>query len=215
MRLVAGEADKMGGWGSGRYGGRPTADASLRIDLAWMLRTGRAKDGGWRAGSLSWSRGGEPSGSIGYSAVMDQPGEERLELSYTRGSGEAAEQVSQTVRLCCTTPNYGGKRWWMICPYRGIRVGKLYLPPGGDRFASRRAWRLGYQSQRVTRRDAATERLFRLQRKLGCERGVDNWPTRPKGMWRRTFDAHMARFEELDAAVAAELWGLIRRLSKR
>src|SRR5687767_4545662 len=130
----------MGGYGSGRYGGRPTADASLRIDLAWMLRTGRARDGAWTSGSLNWTCGGQPSGSIGYQAILHMPGEQRLELSYTRGSGEDREQVRQTVRLCFTVPHYGGKRWWMICPYRHIRVGKLYLPPGGDRFASRQAW---------------------------------------------------------------------------
>lgn len=145
----------MGGWGSGRYGGRPTANASLRIDLAWMLRTGRAREGSHISGGLSWNCGGEPSGSIGYRALMYPPGEERLELTYTRGKGDDAEQVQQTVRLCFTVPNYGGKRWWMLCPFRHIRVGKLYLPPGGDRFASRQAWRLGYQCQRDAKRDRA------------------------------------------------------------
>ncbi len=172
----------MGGYGSGRYGGRPTADASLRIDLAWMLRTGRAKEGAVSWGSLSWSRGDQPSGSISYKAMMDEPGEERLEVSYTRGSGDDKEQVQQTVRLCYTLPHYGGKRWWMLCPFRHIRVGKLYLPPCGDRFASRQAWRLGYHIQRVAKHDRASERLFRLQRKLGCDQGLGAFPSRPKGM---------------------------------
>lgn len=195
----------MGGWGSGRYGGRPTADASLRIDLAWMMRTGRAKDGAAIWGSLSWSRGGEHSGSIGYRAIMDTPGEERLELSYTRGKGDEAEQVKQTVRLCSTRPNYGGKRWWMICPYRGIRVGKLYLPPGGDRFASRQAWRLGYHIQRVGKHDRASERLFRLQRKLNCDLGLGAFPKRPRGMWHRTYERHLQRYWALEEAADAEL----------
>jgi len=205
----------MGGWGSGRYGGRPTADASLRIDLAWMLRTGRAKEGVWISGGLNWTRGGEPSGSIGYKAFMHQPGEERLELTYTRGSGHDRERVQQTVRLCFTVPNYGGKRWWMICPYRNIRVGKLYLPPGGDRFASRQAWRLGYQCQRDAKRDRAFERLFRLQRKLRSEQGFDAFVTRPKGMWQRTFDKHMERYWELDAECAVEMTTFANLLSER
>lgn len=195
----------MGGWGSGRYGGRPTADASHRIDLAWMMRTGRAKVGASIWGSLSWTRGGQPSGSIRYTAIMDTPGEERLELSYTRGKGDDAEKVKQTVLLCFTRPNYGGKRWWMICPYRGVRVGKLYLPPGGDRFASRRAWRLGYQIQRVAQHDRASERLFRFQRKLGGEQGLGAFPRRPKGMWRRTWERHLERYWELEEAADAEL----------
>ena len=205
----------MGGWGSGRYGGRPTADASLRIDLAWMLRTGRAREGAWLSGSLNWTCGGQPSGSIGYQAIMDDPGEERLALSYTRGSGDDREQVRQTVRLCFTVPNYGGKRWWMICPFRHIRVGKLYLPPGGDRFASRQAWRLGYQCQRDAARDRPFERLFRLQRKLGSYQGWEAGLQRPKGMWQRTFDRHMGRYWELDAECAVEMAAMLGRLGRR
>ncbi|SCW91446.1 hypothetical protein SAMN02927924_04027 [Sphingobium faniae] len=204
----------MGGFGSGRYGGRPTADASFRIDLAWMLRTGQAKDGAWLNSSLSWNRGGEEVGSIGYQAIMHEPGKERLELSYSRGSGEDREQVRQTVRLCHTVPHYGGKRWWMICPYRGIRVGKLYLPPGGDRFASRQAWRLGYQCQRDAARDCPFERLFRLQKKLGCGQGWEAGIHRPTGMWQRTFERHLERYWELDADCAAEMMALIGRLSR-
>lgn len=205
----------MGGWGSGRSGGGPTADASLRIDLAWMFRTGRAKEGSVLWGSLSWSCGGQPSGWISYQAIMDAPGEERLELSYTRGRGDGAEQVKQTVRLSSTRPNYGGKRWWMICPYRGIRAGKLYLPPGGDRFASRQAWRLGYQIQRVARHDRASERLFRLQRKLGSDQGLGAFPSRPKGMWQRTWERHLERYWELEEAADAELAiGLARILGR-
>ncbi|MAP68221.1 MAG: hypothetical protein CL952_01710, partial [Erythrobacteraceae bacterium] len=130
----------MGGYGSGRQGGRPTAGASLRIDLAWMLRTGRAREGSTISGALNWHCGDRPSGSIGYTAAMHEQGSERLELRFTRGSGDSAEQVRQSIQLCHTVPNYGGKRWWMICPFRHIRVGKLYLPQGGDRFASRVAW---------------------------------------------------------------------------
>lgn len=202
----------MGGLGSGRHGGRPTADASLRIDLAWMLRTGRAKEGQHISGSLHWSCGGEPSGSISYQAIMHEPGLERLELFYTRGSGDQREQVRQTVRLCFTVPHYGGKRWWMQCPYGNIRVGKLYLPTGGDRFASRRAWGLGYQCQRDAARDRPFERLFRLQKKLGCDQGWEAGLIRPKGMWRRTFDQHMERYWALDAECAAEMFTLIGRL---
>lgn len=202
----------MGSYGSGQQGGRPTADASRRIDLAWMLRTGRAAEGSEYRGILSWTCGGSSSGSISYVAAMGEPGVERLELSYTRGEGADREQVRQDVRLCYTVPNYGGKRWWMICPYRGHRVGKLYLPPGGDRFASRRAWRLGYQSQRDTMRDRPFERLFRLQKKLGCEQGWEAGLRRPKGMWNRTFERHLERYWELDTECAVEMMGLIGRL---
>jgi hypothetical protein len=143
---------------------------------------------------------------------MEDPYASELNLSFCRGSGEDRERVEQRIRLVFTEPNYGGRRWWMICPYKGVRVAKLYLPNGGDRFASRKAWRLGYQSQRVARRDRAFESLFRLQRKLGCEQGYDSWIWRPKGMWNRTFDRYLERFEELDAQCGAEMAMLVLRL---
>ncbi len=108
---------------------------SKRIDLAWMIRTGRAHPGSLCWGTLSWNCGGEPAGSISYEADMRDPYNSELRLSYTRGSEPDREHVKQTVRPTFTKPNYGGRRWWMICPYRHIRVGKLYLPAGGDRFA--------------------------------------------------------------------------------
>ena len=87
----------------------------------------------------------------------------------------------------------------MVCPYHHCRVSKLYKPGGGDRFASRKAWRLGYQSQRVTKRDQATEALFRLQRKLGSDVGWGGHrPSRPKGMWQRTFERHLKHYDELN-----------------
>lgn len=201
----------MGGFGSGRWGGRPTADASKKIDLAWMIRTGRARPGGWVSGDLRWSWGGSPAGSIGYVANMEDETAAYLRLMYWRGEGGDREHVEQVVRLVSTRPNFGGRRWWMVCPYSGRRVAKLYLPAGGDRFASRHAWKLGYQSQRVARRDRPFEKLFRLQRKLGSEQGWDAPLWRPKGMWRRTYERHLERYYELDDECAAEMAMLVLR----
>ena len=69
----------MGGYGSGRQGGRPTADASLRIDLAWLLRTGRLRENQHLVDALHWQCGGRESGSISYRAAMHEPGCERLD----------------------------------------------------------------------------------------------------------------------------------------
>lgn len=204
----------MGGFGSGRHGGRPTADMSKKIDLAWMIRTGRATPGQWVSGSLSWSCGGESAGWISYSANMQDPSNSELTLTFSRGTGAEREDVKQRIRLVFTEPNFGGRRWWMICPYKHIRVGKLYLPNGGDRFASRKAWRLAYNSQRVAHRDRPFEKLFRLQRKLGCFEGWDSWIFRPKGMHHRTFDRHLEKFERLDAECSVQMMGVIGLLKK-
>ena len=54
------------------------------------------------------------------------------------------ERVDCMVRLVSTRPNYGGRRWWFVCPLVGRRVAKLYLPPGGRLFGSREAYGLTY-----------------------------------------------------------------------
>lgn len=204
----------MGGWGSGRTGGRPTADMSKRIDFAWMIRTKRAVPGSLVSGTLWWTCGGESAGSISYVADMCDLENAVLRLSYTRGSGSEREEVKQLVRLTYTEPSYGGRRWWMICPYRHNRCAKLYLPNGGDRFAGRRAWKLGYRCQRVARRDRAFEKLFRLQKKLGCERGWEAGLRRPKGMWDRTYQRHWEMYWKLDSECAVEMMGLLKLLGR-
>jgi hypothetical protein len=203
----------MGGFGSGRHSGRPTANMSKRIDIAWMIRTGRASPGTHISGSLTWSFGNEPAGSIRYVADMIDPAASELRLSFTRGEDGDRESVRQVIRLTFTEPNYGGRRWWMICPYRGHRVGKLYMPNGGDRFASLKAWRLGYNSQRVAPTDRPFEKLSRLQRKLGCEQGWEAPLRRPKGMWQRTYQRHLERYEQLDAECSMEMLDAIARLA--
>jgi len=53
-----------------------------------------------------------------------------------------------------TTPYFGGKRYWFICPLATIgktclkRVGKLYLPPDGQYFGCRQCYDLVYLSSR-------------------------------------------------------------------
>lgn len=204
----------MGGYGSGRQGGRPTADASRRIDFAWMMRTGLAIPGQLRAGTLSWTCGDRPSGSISYVADMRDEAESELRLDYTRGEGVDAEKVKQTIRLTFTEPHYGGRRWWMICPFRHSRVGKLYMPPGGDRFAGRDAWRLGYASQRCGPRDLPFERLFKLQKRLGCTEGWEQPIRRPKGMWKRTYQRLEREYGQLDAQCGGAMLAVVERLNR-
>ncbi|ANU08450.1 hypothetical protein A6F65_02164 [Paraurantiacibacter namhicola] len=100
----------------------------------------------------------------------------------------------------------------MHCPVSGRRVGKLYLPTGGDIFASRQVWRLGYHSQRDAARDKPFTRLFRLQKKLGCTQGWEQPISKPKGMWERTWQRHLADYWRLDAECAVEVAAMIDRL---
>lgn len=204
----------MGGYGSGRCAARPAVEDGLTINLPLMMRRGWIKDGSRRDyGSLTWSTNGTQRANINYSYDMTDPGSAFLRLKYTRTPyGKEQEAVDQLVRLTFTEPNYGGRRWWFICPYSGKRATKLYMPPGGDRFAGRAAWRLGYRSQRVAHRDRPFEKLFRLQRKLGGHEGWEAGLFRPKGMWQRTYEAHLDRYEVLQAQCDVEMMWMMSRL---
>lgn len=177
-----------------------------------MGRTGRVVPGSHFSAQLYWTRGDEPSSDISYEAIMSKPGNERLILKYTCGSGAEKESVRQEVRLVWTNPNYGGKRWWIICPYRGNRCTKLFLPGNGDRFASRQAWRVAYVSQRANWHDLSFERLNRIQRKLGGREGYDEFNYRPKGMWHRTFEGLLAEDEAVQAQCDMVWAGMAARL---
>ena len=207
----------MGGYNSGRQNGRPVADQAKRIDLAWMLRTRRAVPGHLLIGSLSWTCRGEPAGNIAYTCDMRDLDNASLELRFTvtrNSTGEKKDYV-QHVPLSFTEPHFGGKRWWMHCPVNSSRVGKLYCPAGGDIFASRTAWRLGYHSQRLTPRDKPFEALFRLQKRLGCPIGWEQPIRRPKGMWRRTYARLERDYWRLDEQCAYEMGSFVAKLEAR
>ena len=63
----------MGGWGSDswyRWNRRTTCEETKRIDIRYLKQRGLLKPG--TTGSLSWSVGSEPSGSISYTMSSNQ-----------------------------------------------------------------------------------------------------------------------------------------------
>jgi hypothetical protein len=190
----------MGGWGSGRTNGRQLVEHGLALDLRMLMRRGWVKDGTVGDSRLPISTGQGRCVVIGLHYDLVDPHKAFLWLKYTSASStNDPVKVYQLIPLTFTEPNFGGRRWWMVCPYEGRRVAKLHMPPGGDRFASREEGQLVYQSQRQGERGRAFERLFRLQRKLGCDERWGAEPERPKGMWSSTFEAYLKEYCVLDA----------------
>lgn len=180
-------------------GDRRRVEDGVTISLALLLRScGRERAEG--AGILSWSKDGDPIASVGFNLDLNDPDNAHLTLTFTRSRSDGSnERVQQRIRLVFTTPNYGGRRWWMICPRSDRRVAKLHLPPGEDTFASRQELRLSYRSQRAGDGDRPFDKLFRLQRSIDSPEGWHFPLVRPKGMWKRTYDRHLERYRELHA----------------
>jgi hypothetical protein len=178
----------MGGFGSGRCGGRPTIESGLTLDINRLLRHRNIVPGDQCFGSLKWRNvaTGEDVGSVSYEACLADADDAWLRLRYSVDDSAQDYRVA----LDSTPCHYGGRRWWFVCPRSGRRVAKLHLPPGGTLFAARRAYGLAYRSQRETALDRSHDRQRRLYRKLGAEYEYFEQapPRRPKGLHRRTYE---------------------------
>jgi hypothetical protein len=140
----------MGAWGSGRWGWHDkatTVEDCRVLDLGPLARKGAFVL--WYSGSVNWLRGEEVVSSIGYTV---RPCGDGLALHLAYRMTQSGENVHLPIRLETTPVHFGGRRWWGICPLVvngqscNRRVGKLYLPPGGQYFGCRRCYRLTYRS---------------------------------------------------------------------
>ena len=174
----------MGGPGSGsyyRWGSRPVAEDYKDLDIVWLRREGYLRPG--RQSFISWTRNGQPSGSINLTAHGD-----RVSLSYTYTHNGKSEDVRYAVELTYTAYNYGGTRPWFLCPGQGCgrRVGKLYA--AGKYFLCRHCYDLAYHSQNISEADRLLRKAQAIRKRLGASLCVwDPIVSKPKGMHWKTF----------------------------
>jgi hypothetical protein len=196
----------VGGFNSGRYGGRPTVEGGLTF-----------APGGSRRGSIVWSISaiGETVASIGFEAELGETrGRVRLQyLTTDHWSGQKRES-DYWLELTTTQQTFGGLRWWFVCPRTGQLAAKLHLPNGAFTFATRRAYRLGYRSQRESRRDQALTQAFKLRRRLGSDGGIGDYITKPNGMRWRTYERLMARCQRYEGITNQFLVEWLRRKNR-
>lgn len=207
----------MGGYGSGRSGGRSTTDSGLAMSLPKLIRDGLFRPGCAWGGSIVWTNTttGERVGSIAYEAHLgEESGRVRLHYTTTR-RGEERRESDYWIGLATTPQPFGGRRWWWICPRTGRRVVKLYLPSGAFTFASRQAHRLAYKSQRETNYDRALRRAFKLRGRLGADGGIGDYVPKPKWMRLRTYDRKLEEIWRAEGIVDAHLSVFLGKFNRR
>ena len=124
----------MGGFGSGRRGGRPKTEQMKRLDLVSLRRKGYLS--GFPM-CIGWSCGDTPTGNIGLQALTDG-----LRLFYsTRTHDGEWQAVNEVVPFVWMPMQFGGRRQWFRCPKCARTCRILY---GGSRFRCRRCYRLSY-----------------------------------------------------------------------
>ena len=123
------------------------------IDIYWLKKYGYLN--GRKNGGIEWTRGGSGiKNSIGIegNTIISEP-YVRFFYTTTKNSGEKKE-MNYKIPLTTTPCNFGGKRYWFICPlsvnniYCGKRVGTLYS--GGDYYGCRHCYNLTYNSRNLS-----------------------------------------------------------------
>jgi hypothetical protein len=207
----------MGGYGSGRSGGRPTVESALSLNLPRLFKTGWLKPGAWTSGTLRWSilSTGEETASMGFEARLgEQEGYVRLHWTSTNWWSGEKRQCENRIALTTSSQPFGGRRWWFVCPCTGQLAARLHLPSGAYTFACRKAYWLAYRSQREAPRDRALSRAFALRRKLGDDGGIGDYVAKPKGMHWRTFERAMERLDRAEGIVDGHTILLLDRLKR-
>jgi hypothetical protein len=206
----------MGGYGSGRSGGRPTTESGLTLTLSKLFRDGLFRPGCAWGGSLVWrnTTTGERVGSIGYEASLGQDSG-RVRLKYTTRSDGERRESDYWIQLETTYQPFGGRRWWFVCPRTGKRAAKLYLPDGAFTFASRQAYRLAYACQREPVHYRALRRALKLRGNLGGTGGLESYIPKPKWMREATYDRKLEEIFAAEEAVDAHTQDLARKLDRR
>ena len=190
----------MGGPLSGRWGGRPTVEAcgSIVIALGELIAMGKGRPvfGATYSGHV----GGNPY-RIGVGANFG-PGEAgSLTISHAAFDHLTSPVRAgfYTVELVTVPWQFGGRRWFMLCPRSGRRVLKLYLPDGAQRFAGRASLGLDYHVQRLDPVQRGHARLTRAYAKLGTPYEHLNQPIPPRPKWMRvaTYDRLVGQLEDV------------------
>ncbi|MDP3296846.1 MAG: hypothetical protein Q8N09_04510 [Thermodesulfovibrionia bacterium] len=134
------------------------AEQSHALSIFWLQKHGDLdKDCSYKSGVITWTSGFGNKSSIGFSVVKDNWGtaEEKtyIELKYTHTDRWTEEKSDMDFKIpLATTPcNYGGVRYWFICPlskngqYCGRRVGVIYSI--GKWFGCRHCGEIAYAKQ--------------------------------------------------------------------
>ena len=175
----------MGGYGSGRQGGRVTicSCGSCRLstkDLRVLLRSpsGGHCYGRYRVDDTVMTLDLEVLPHHGY-----------LRLRHPTRARTGPEHEDYTIRLVTTPVGFGGHRWWFICPVSGQRCAVLWLPRGAYRFGSAKGYGLAYDITRLAPQDRLWHRMRKIARRLGDDDPTPDFPPRkPKWMRLATYE---------------------------
>jgi len=201
----------MGGRNSGNW---YRCSTTTKIDelrpfcINKLAKAGYLKEDSYLGGGWQWSRNGEKIASIGFYVDTTEKYNPYIRFKYTVTKHDGEEiPIDYKVKLTRTYPNYGGVRYWFICPHTGRRVAKLYIGAGCNYFTSRHAYRLKYASQSQSYADRVINKKWRLHDKLGG----DKYYIKPKGMHQTTYDRLLDEYYQAEQDCDLLLYRMMQR----
>lgn len=138
----------------------------MKLDVARLAKQVVIEPKLCSVGELTWtSSRGERILALRY--WLEPKTEDRAVLRITsRLEADGTEtSLVEPILLASTIPNFGGVRWWFICPLIvkevacNRRARKLYLPPGARYFGCRICYSLTYESAQT--HDARVGKLMK------------------------------------------------------
>jgi hypothetical protein len=151
------------------YNKKDTVENSLDIDVFWLRKHGYLH--GYKNGGITWTyRSGSKASISICTNISDEQKYLRFIYSSTDKATEQKVEYDYKVSIVTTTCEFGGVRYWFLCPLfkDGVgcnrRVAKLYL--GTKYFGCRQCHNLTYDScQSHNKRFDIIGKMFAYERK--------------------------------------------------
>ena len=129
--------------------------------------------------------------TIGYFPAHISGNGRELEVTVCGGWGNTRQRVGLTTSPC----NYGGVRYWFVCPGCLRRCGVLYVH---EQIACRKCHKLAYESQYEPVRDRMLRKLLKIRKLIGCDMDIFSpFNPPPKGMSVPRWKNLIREYEEL------------------
>lgn len=137
---------------------KDTVESSLKLDIRKLKEWNYLNCVSF--GSITWTSGWEEKkDSISFRIdTLDENPFIRLIYTITNQETGMKEEFDYKINMDWTKCNYGGKRWWFLCPlvknghYCGRRTGTLLKPDGTKYFGCRHCYKLTYNSRNENRK---------------------------------------------------------------
>ena len=122
------------------------ADNCLKLSIFWLNKQEPIKHGSMT--SITWSYSNDALLSAVACFILD---DNRNDLCLFFST---SPEYGCGIHLASTPCNYGGKRWWFLCPIKNCskRIGVLYKIPDSGFFACRKCLNLTYKSSKLSGR---------------------------------------------------------------